>query len=152
MAFSNRKKWEAWLISYLVTQYFVVYLLSHVWLCNPMDCSSPGFSTHGISQAKMVEKIAISFSRGSYQPRDPIPISCIGRWILYHSASREVLAHTQVIQVHLYLTEISHTDHHFLFCNFLHPFQWTLNTNGIVALPKLLSMDSVSTFLHPRVM
>ena len=38
-------------------------------LCDPMDCSLPGSSVHGISQAKILEWVAISFSRGSSQPR-----------------------------------------------------------------------------------
>ena len=38
--------------------------------CNPMDCSLPGSSVNGIFQAIVLEWIAISFSRGSSQPRD----------------------------------------------------------------------------------
>ena len=38
-------------------------------LCNPIDCSLPGSSGHGIFQAIVLEWIAISFSRGSSQPR-----------------------------------------------------------------------------------
>ena len=34
-------------------------------LCNPMDCSPPGSSVHGISQARILEWVSISFSRGS---------------------------------------------------------------------------------------
>ena len=34
-------------------------------LCDPMDCSPPGFSVHGIFQARVLEWVAISFSRGS---------------------------------------------------------------------------------------
>ena len=37
---------------------------------NPMDCSPPGFPIHGILQARILEWVAISFSRGSSQPRD----------------------------------------------------------------------------------
>ena len=37
---------------------------------DPMDCSPPGSSVHGISQARVLEWIAVSFSRGSSQPRD----------------------------------------------------------------------------------
>ena len=37
-------------------------------LCDPMDCSLPGFSVHGILQARVVEWVAISFSRGSSDP------------------------------------------------------------------------------------
>ena len=39
-------------------------------LCDPMDCSPPGFSVHGIFQARILEKVAISFFRGSSQPKD----------------------------------------------------------------------------------
>ena len=39
-------------------------------LCNPMDCSLPGFSIQGIFQARVLEWVAISLSRGSSQPRD----------------------------------------------------------------------------------
>jgi len=49
-----------------------VKLLSRVWLCNPMDCSLPGSSVHGIFQARVLEWVAITFSRGSSQPRDRI--------------------------------------------------------------------------------
>ena len=56
--------------------------LSHDLLCDPMDCSPPGSSVHGISQAIILEWVAISFSRRSSQPRDKIQVpwgSCIGR-------------------------------------------------------------------------
>ena len=52
-------------------------------LCDPMDCSLPGFSVHGISQARTLEWVAISFPRRSSLSRDRTCISCIGRWILY---------------------------------------------------------------------
>ena len=53
-------------------------------LCNPMDCSPPGSSVHGILQARILEWVAISFSRGSSQPRDQTWVSCIAgrRFIL----------------------------------------------------------------------
>ena len=50
-----------------------------------MDCSLPGSSVHGISQARILEWVAISFSRGSSKPRDQTHISFIGRQILYHT-------------------------------------------------------------------
>ena len=44
-------------------------LFSRVWLfCDPMDCRPPGSSVHGISQARILEWVAISFSRGSSGP------------------------------------------------------------------------------------
>ena len=44
-------------------------------ICNPVDYSPPGFSVHGILQARVLEWVAISFSRGSSQPRDPTQVS-----------------------------------------------------------------------------
>ena len=49
-----------------------------------MDCSPPGSSVHEISQARILEWFAISFSRGSSWPRDRARVSCIGGQILYH--------------------------------------------------------------------
>ena len=46
-------------------------------LCDPMDCSPPGSSVHGIFQARVLECVAISFSRGSPQPRDRTQVSHI---------------------------------------------------------------------------
>ena len=53
-------------------------------LCDPMDCSLPGSSVHGISQARILEWAAISFSTACSQPRNQIYVSCMDRWILYH--------------------------------------------------------------------
>ena len=46
-------------------------------LCDPMDCSPPGSSIHEILQARILEWVAISFSRGSSWPRDQTRVSCI---------------------------------------------------------------------------
>ena len=46
-------------------------------LCDPLDCSPPGPSVHGILQARMLESVAIPFSRRSSQPRDQTLISGI---------------------------------------------------------------------------
>ena len=56
-------------------------------LCDPMGCSLPGSSVHGIFQVRILCWIAISYSRRSSQPRDQTRVSCIGRWILYHSTT-----------------------------------------------------------------
>ena len=71
---------------------------SHLYLCDPMDCSLSGSSLHGILQARILEWVAISFSRGSSQPRDQTWVSwvsCIGRWILYHWARKAPLIYTK---------------------------------------------------------
>ena len=46
-------------------------------LRDPMDCNLPGSSVHGILQARILEWVAIPFSRGSSQPRDRTHVSCI---------------------------------------------------------------------------
>ena len=51
-------------------QWVDVQSLSCVRLCDPMDCSQPGFSVHVIFQIRILEQIAISCSRGSSWPRD----------------------------------------------------------------------------------
>ena len=125
-------------IKVLVTQFSSVQLLSRVWLCNPMDCSTPGFpvhhqfpefteiqvhwvcqwchptisssvipfslsrvqffvpgsSVHGISQAKRLERVAISFSRGSSWPRGQTQVFPYCRQILY-SLSQSKQANSQ---------------------------------------------------------
>ena len=53
-------------------------------LCDPMDCSLPRFSVHGILQARILEWVVISCSRGSSWPRDGIHISCPGRRVPHH--------------------------------------------------------------------
>ena len=55
-------------------------------LCDPMDYSLPGYSVHGILRARMLEWVAIPFSRGSSQPRDQTWasfVSCIGKCFFF---------------------------------------------------------------------
>ena len=59
-------------------------------LCDPMDCRLPGFSAHGILQARKLEWVAISFSRGSSKPRHRTQVShvagrCFTLWANNHN-------------------------------------------------------------------
>ena len=56
------------------TMVLVLSWFSCVWLCNPMDCSLPGSSVHGILQARILEWLAMPSFRGSSGPRDPTRI------------------------------------------------------------------------------
>ena len=68
--------------------WFSHYVVSHC--CDRVDCSPPGSSVHGILQARILERVAISFSRGSSQPKNLTRVSCIvGRWFT-NWAMREV--------------------------------------------------------------
>ena len=66
-----------------------VKLLSHVQLCNPMDCSLPDSSVHGTLQARVLEWAAISFSRGIFPSQGSDPsLLCLLRWQV-HSLTTE---------------------------------------------------------------
>ena len=58
--------------------------LYHVQLFDPTDYSQLGSFVDGAFQARILQWVAISYSKGSSPPRDQIGVSCIGRQILYH--------------------------------------------------------------------
>ena len=78
---------------------FSVYLLGKTrwWFsrevmsdsCDPMDCSPPGFSAHGILQASTLEWVAISFSKLSSQPRDQTWLTCTAGGFFTNWATRQ---------------------------------------------------------------
>ena len=86
--FSRRSFWPRGQIqvSCITGRFFIIWATreagevaqSCLTLCDPMDCGLPGSSIQGILQARILEWVAISFSRGSSQPRDQIQVSCIG--------------------------------------------------------------------------
>ena len=70
---------------------FCVCAQSCPTLCHQRDYSLPGSSVGGILQTRILERVAISFSRGPSQPRDQTPVSCVsclGRPILYRQRRR----------------------------------------------------------------
>ena len=85
-------QWSSFPCSYMISVFFCTRYplrarvhaqsLSPVRLCNPMHCSPPGSSVHGILQARTPEWVAMTSSRGSSQPRDRTAVSCIGRQTL----------------------------------------------------------------------
>ena len=84
--FSRQEYWSGLPFDYRII-FFSMCAQSCPTICDPMDCSPPGSPVHRILQARILEWVAISFSRGSSQPRDRTHISgvsCIGRWLLYH--------------------------------------------------------------------
>ena len=75
---------------FFVFRIFRLFVFSHSVVsdsCDPMDCSLPGYSVHEILQARILEWIVTSYSRGSSPPRDGTYVSCIGRRILDHLAT-----------------------------------------------------------------
>ena len=69
---------------------------------DPMECSPPGSSVHGISQAWILEWVAIFFSRGSSWPRDRTQVSYIGRTILQQWATWEAPLHCSGIMYYIF--------------------------------------------------
>ena len=91
-----------WNLVYMVECIYYITLFSGVYteserevaqscptLCGPVDCSPSGSSIHGILQARILEWVAISFSRGSSQPRDRSWVSRIVGSRFYHLATRK---------------------------------------------------------------
>ena len=60
-----------------ILEVLVLVTQSCLTLCDPMDCSPPGSFVHGIPQARILEWVAIPFSRGSSLSRDQIWVSCV---------------------------------------------------------------------------
>ena len=80
-------------------------------LCNPMDCSPPGSSVHGILQARILEWVAIPFSRGSFWPRDRIRVSCTAGRFFTTWATREDRWCGSFVQVSLPALLFQHLQH-----------------------------------------
>ena len=102
-------------------------LLSCVQLFGtPMDCNPTGSSVHVIFQERILEWMAISFSRGSSQPRDQTCVSCVscvGTWILYPIPSGNPAPTTSFYPVFLFPLSICSV-------GALRPIQWTRHPPG----------------------
>ena len=89
------------------------------FLCYPMDCSLPGSSVNGVSQARIQGWVAISFSRGSFQPKAWTQVSCIVVSQSVQSLSRVLLCdsidcNTPGLPVHHQLPEFTQTHIHWV--------------------------------------
>ena len=91
----NKRFWESWLISFYTLKNF---LYGSAWkgevkvlvtqlcltLCNPMNCSLPGSCVREILQVRILEWVAISFSRGFSQPKDQTQVGALQACSLPH--------------------------------------------------------------------
>ena len=104
----------------------MLYLVAQscLTLCNPTDCSPPGFSIHRILQTRILEWITIAFSRETSQPRNQTLVSCMaGRFFT-------IWATVMVNNFALELREKSSTQWISLFkkvCKTTRPFRYDLN-------------------------
>ena len=97
-----------------------------------MDCSPPGSSVHGISQARILEWIAIFFSGGSSESRDQIHISCIGSCILYHWATREPPTYDIIVE---HLPKLRN-QHWYITLNYIPDFIWMSSVSPLRSFLK----------------
>ena len=113
VCFSNHISQSYTLYSKLILSYYSTLVMKKQWvhrniihiicvclvaqscptLSNPIDCNPPGSSVHGIFQARILDWVAISSSRGSSWRRDWTCFSCIDRWILLYWATQEAPIH-----------------------------------------------------------
>ena len=110
-----------------------------------MDCSLSGSSVHGIFQARVLEWIAISFSRGSSQPRNRTWVSHIAGRRFTVWATREALAQCLYTHVSLFLES-----HHRYIRKFLPPFHiqifiYTLWLPRLIYFTKLYFLLNIFT-------
>ena len=91
--FSSWKPQEICMRYYCVLQRGTGVVVWSLTTSNSLDvnCSPPVSSVHGISQGRILEGVATSFFKGSSRLRGRTSISCIGRWIIRHWATREAL-------------------------------------------------------------
>ena len=80
----GRRAWRATFHRVAKNRTWLMYTLSAclvsqlcLTLCDPLDCSPPGFSVHGIPQTRTLEGVAMPSSRGSPHPRDGPRVSCV---------------------------------------------------------------------------
>ena len=89
-------------------------------LCKPLDCGLPGSSAHGISQATILEWVAISFFRESFQPRDWTHISCgsgkLAGGFFNHRATWEAQTATICYNRHLVFYRYIYMSHKYRSC------------------------------------
>ena len=89
----NVQELQSWGLSSLNESHRVCVLVTRSCplFVTPMDCNPPDSSVHGILQARILDLVAIPFSRGSSWPRDWTQVSCIaGIYYLSHQGSPNI--------------------------------------------------------------
>ena len=81
---------------------YVLVAQSCPTVCDPMDCSPPASSVHGIFQGRILEWVTIPFSGGSSQPRDQTWVSCIAGSFFTVWAMREASSYFSFVFINFY--------------------------------------------------
>ena len=119
-------------------------VLSCVWLCDPLDCSPPGCSVHGISQARILLPFPSprDLPNPGIKPMSLACVSCIGRQILYHCITWKAQGYIQFSSVQS-LSRVR------LFATpWITACQASLSITNSQSLLKLMSIQSVMPSSH----
>ena len=84
---------KPWHLAFKWNHIFRTWISFHLGIPEIMDCSPSGSSVHAISQAIILESVAVPFSRGSSWPRDQTQVSCISGSFFTVWAARETPFH-----------------------------------------------------------
>ena len=93
-------------------------------LCGPMDCRPPGFSVYGILQARTLEWVFTSFSRGSSQSGESAIISCITGSLLHCRQILYQMCHQGSPKSWIKCWSVLHWSFNFLWSQFLWFTKW----------------------------
>ena len=122
-------------------------------LCNPMDCSPPGSSVHGTLQVRVLEWVAISFSRGSCQPRDRTWVPCIAGRFFTVWVTRKLVHTLGNMSAYVYQSEKAMAPHS---STLAWKIPWTEEPGGLQSMGSLrvghgwTTSLSLFTFTHWR--
>ena len=122
-------------IRYVILNKYCVYLVTQscLTLCHPLDCSPPDSTVHGTFQARTLEWVAISFCRGSSQPRDQTQVSCVSyiasRFFTYWAIGKAINKHI-LIKNKVHKTKKKQ--------NFLFAFVGTIRDSNMVRIKIIL--------------
>ena len=118
------------------------YLVAHVWLCDPMDCSPPGSSVCGLPQARILEWVAISSSRGRIFPTQGLN-SRLQR-LLHWQADSLPLSHQASPTTCIVTVEVQYTHTAWSQQQTIHHSQCGLDLERPVPMQQLLPLFRVS--------
>ena len=107
------------------------------YFCDPMDCNLPGSSAHGILQARILERVAIPFSRGSSWPRDHESPALAGKFFTIwatreaHIYNTPFCKYTHFVYIYIYIYTCIYLHILYLCIYFLNTYTYT-NTYAFV--------------------
>ena len=114
----------------------------YLTLCDPIDHSLPGSSVHGISQAGILEWVAISFTWGSSWPKDGHHLSCIGRRTLRNLAASERSLASSTIWVYDKFCDLEESPYLTILAPWSQTSKWAQNYEKAMSIQSMVMYSS----------